>query len=86
MSVTLDRPPPGMTASIYFDKRENKEMKTAAMIEAAEHVRNRPRDVEALHHMWAARPLKPPPYNFGPARNRAALLAAREDRKNGVLV
>jgi hypothetical protein len=71
---------------IHFNVEEDKTMKTAAMIEAAEHVRNRPRDVEALHHMWETRPLKPPFYNFGPARNRAAALAAREDRKAGVLV
>ncbi len=57
-----------------------------AMIEAQEIKRNRPRDVAALHALQAARPLKPPPYNFGPARGRAALLAVREDRKAGVLV
>ena len=67
-------------------KESHKQMKTAAMIEAAEHARNRPRDVEALHHMWASRPLKPPPYDFGPARGRAGLIAVREDRKAGVLV
>ncbi len=54
--------------------------------EALELKRNRPRDVAALHAMQAARPLKPPPYEFGERRPVAGLLSVREDRKAGVLV
>lgn len=54
--------------------------------EALELKRNRPRDVAALHAMQAARPLKPPPHDFGERRPVAALIAVREDRKAGILV
>ncbi len=65
--------------------KEKTLMKTAAMIEAAEYARNRPRDIAALHHMQANRPLRPVPYDFGPVRNRAALVEARADRKRGLV-
>lgn len=58
----------------------------APVLEATADRRNRDRDVEALHHMQASRPLKPPPYSFGPRVTRVAMLAVREDRKAGVLV
>ena len=56
------------------------------LIEARELKRDQPRDVAQLHALQAARPLKPPPFDFGPVRSRAALLAVREDRKAGILV
>ncbi len=55
-------------------------------LEYLELKRDRPRDVAALHAMQAARPLKPPPYEFGERRPVAGLLSVREDRKAGVLV
>ena len=58
--------------------------KTAAMIEAQEERRNRPRDVALLHAMQAARPLKPPPHNFGPRRSTAAAVEARADYRRGM--
>jgi hypothetical protein len=76
----------GMAAKIHTDHEEHIQVKSAPMIEALESKRNRPRDVEALHHMQAARPLKPPPYDFGPRRSRVGVLAARQDRKLGILV
>lgn len=60
-------------------------MKTIAMIEAQELIRDRPRDVAALHAMQAARPLKPPPYDFGPVRRCAAKIEARADKKRGIV-
>lgn len=76
----------GMAAKIHHDTEEHIQMKTAPMIEALESKRDRPRDVEALHHMQASRPLRPPVYDFGPRRSRVGLVAARADRKLGILV
>lgn len=56
------------------------------LVDAREEKRNLPRDLAALHAMQAARPLRPPPHDFGPVRTRAAALAVREDRRAGVLV
>jgi hypothetical protein len=59
---------------------------TAPVLEATTDRRNRDRDLAALKALQASRPLKPPPYAFGPRVTRAGLLAVREDRKAGVLV
>jgi hypothetical protein len=64
----------------------------APILEATTDRRNRDRDVAALEQMCrpvsegGQRPLKPPPYSFGPRVTRVAMLAVREDRKAGVLV
>jgi hypothetical protein len=42
-------------------------------------------DVAALHAMWAARPLRPPPYRFDRTIISPAVYAAREDRRRGIL-
>jgi hypothetical protein len=56
------------------------------VFEAYELKRNLPRDVAAYEAMIAARPPRPPPYDFGERRPAAALLSVREDRRAGVLV
>jgi hypothetical protein len=66
--------------------KSHKNMKNAPVLEATNDRRNRSRDIEALHHVQASRPLKPPVYHFGPRLTRVAMLAVREDRKAGVLV
>jgi len=56
----------------------------AQKLERSQAWRDRTAAVEALHALQAARPLKPPPYDFSQRRISAAALALENDKRAGL--